>query len=91
MPTSRQNVAIDLCVAAVDKLTTESDIAGYIKAGMEEYDSPAWHCIVGCSFGSAVSHSRDNFIYLQLPVPRLRTADGSTRSGTCFVLLFKTE
>lgn len=91
MPEARQDVAIDLCVAAAEKFTTESDMAGFVKAGMEDYDGPAWHCIVGSSFGSAVSHSRNNFLYLQIPVPRLRTANGSTRSATCYVLLFKTE
>lgn len=86
----KQAAAINLCTAAAEKFTTESDMAGFIKAGMEDFDGPAWHCIVGNSFGSSVSHAKQNFLYLSLIVPRLRTATGSTRPETCYVLLFKT-
>lgn len=38
---------------------------------------PAWHCIVGKSFGSFVTHSRGGFVYFSM-------------DKLCF-LLFKTE
>lgn len=49
---------------------------------VQEFDSaygPAWHCVVGKSFGSFVTHSPGGFVYFSL--------DDSLLS----VLLFKTE
>lgn len=46
---------------------------------LQDFDSaygPAWHCIVGTSFGSYVTHSIGGFIYFQI--------------DKVYVLLFKT-
>ncbi|XP_019446234.1 PREDICTED: dynein light chain 1, cytoplasmic-like [Lupinus angustifolius] len=45
----------------------------------KEFDSsygPAWHCIVGTSFGSYVTHSLGGFLYFSI--------------GKVYILLFKT-
>lgn len=46
---------------------------------LQEFDStygPAWHCIVGTSFGSYVTHSLGGFLYFSI--------------DKVYVLLFKT-
>ena len=46
---------------------------------LQEFDSsygPAWHCIVGTSFGSYVTHSLGGFVYFSI--------------DKVYVLLFKT-
>jgi len=40
------------------------DIAKDIKTSMDSLAQPSWHCIVGRSFGSYVSHEQGSFIYL---------------------------
>ncbi|KAK9269160.1 hypothetical protein L1049_000929 [Liquidambar formosana] len=50
------------------------------RALKKEFDSlygPAWHCVVGTSFGSFVTHSPGGFVYFSL--------------DSLSVLLFKTE
>lgn len=47
--------------------------------GFQEFDSsygPAWHCIVGTSFGSYVTHSLGGFLYFSI--------------DKVYILLFKT-
>jgi dynein light chain LC8-type len=50
------------------KYKTESEIAKYVKQEADTAYGPLWHCIVGKSFGSMVSHSPGDgfggFIYL---------------------------
>lgn len=48
--------------------------------GLQEFDGvygPAWHCIVGTSFGSFVTHSVGGFLYFSM-------------DQKLYVLLFKT-
>lgn len=37
-----------------------------IKLHMDKLHGPAWHCIVGKGFGSAVTYNNKNFLYLYL-------------------------
>ncbi|XP_028807518.1 dynein light chain, cytoplasmic-like [Neltuma alba] len=50
------------------------------RALKKEFDSvygPAWHCVIGKSFGSFVTHTAGGFVYFSI--------------DSLFVLLFKTE
>ncbi len=57
-----QQDAIDIASVAMEKYTTEKEIAGYIKKEFDKKYDPTWHCIVGRSFGSYVTHESKNFI-----------------------------
>lgn len=37
-----------------------------IKLHMDKLHGPAWHCIVGKGYGSAVTYNNKNFLYLYL-------------------------
>lgn len=94
MPPERQQQVIEICLAAVDQYTKESDIAQYIKKTVEAIDSPTWHCIVGLSFGSCVAHSQDHFLHLEVQAPKLEAFQDFIPShgpnNACYILLFKT-
>ena len=53
----------------------ERDVAQSIKLEFDKKYGPSWHCVVGTSFGSFVTHDTKNFIYFYL--------------GPIAVLLFK--
>ncbi len=61
-----QRDAINLTSVAMDKYVAEKDIAGYIKKEFDKKHGPTWHCIVGRSFGSYVTHETQNFIFFFL-------------------------
>lgn len=73
MPESYARDAIDISLLAVDKNKQLKDIAFYIK---HEYDKKypgsgkategVYHCVVGKSFASAVSHETRQFIHLKV-------------------------
>jgi dynein light chain LC8-type len=50
--------AIEKAQEALNKFETERDIAQYIKKAFDESNGLTWHCIVGKSFGSFVTHDR---------------------------------
>ncbi|KAM7273767.1 hypothetical protein ACFE04_028431 [Oxalis oulophora] len=55
-----------LCEANSDnnqKKLNPTHIAMYLKKEFDRVYGPAWHCIVGKSFGSYVTHSSGGFIY----------------------------
>ncbi|MCL7031946.1 hypothetical protein MKW94_029305 [Papaver nudicaule] len=56
---------------------TPTQIALAIKKEFDASYGPAWHCIVGKSFGSFVTHSPGGFLYFSI--------------DNLFLLLFKTE
>jgi dynein light chain LC8-type len=51
-------------------------LAHALKKDFDSAYGPAWHCIVGTSFGSYVTHSTGGFLYFQI--------------DKVYVLLFKT-
>jgi dynein light chain LC8-type len=61
-----QRDAIDITSVAMEKYVTEKDIAGFIKREFDKKHGPTWHCIVGRSFGSYVTHETRNFIFFFL-------------------------
>ena len=58
-----QKNAIDVSNQALDRHNIERDIAAYIKKEFDKKYNPTWHCVVGRSFGSYVTHESKHFIY----------------------------
>ena len=58
-----QQNAIDVANQALDRHNIERDIAAYIKKEFDKKFSPTWHCIVGRSFGSYITHESKHFVY----------------------------
>lgn len=85
MPPAMQDHALR-CTASLlhlHHMTTSPKPSLLARALKKEFDSvygPAWHCIVGKSFGSFVTHSPGGFFYFSLDNPH-----------NLSFLLFKTE
>lgn len=75
MTEDMQECAIDCANEALNKFSIEKDIAAFIKKQFDQKYNPTWHCIVGRSFGSYVTHETKNFLYFYI--------------GQTAVLLFK--
>ena len=58
-----QNDAVQIAKQALDRYTVEKDIAAFIKNAFDRKHSPTWHCVVGHSFGSYVTHESGRFIF----------------------------
>jgi dynein light chain LC8-type len=58
-----QQDAIDTASTAMEKYTTDKEIAGYIKKEFDKKYDPTWHCIVGRNFGMYLTHEDKNFIH----------------------------
>ncbi|KAJ0237379.1 Dynein light chain [Hirschfeldia incana] len=79
MPLPVQNRAFGLSREILNATPGKADNKRLALALKKDFDSeygPAWHCIVGTSFGSYVTHSIGGFIYFQI--------------DKVYVLLFKT-
>mmetsp|Transcript_13966 Transcript_13966/g.30196 ORF Transcript_13966/g.30196 Transcript_13966/m.30196 type:complete len:120 (+) Transcript_13966:289-648(+) len=73
MPESFEVTAISICLEAVDRFRHLKDVAFFIK---HEYDKKypgsgkategVYHCVVGKSFASAVSHETRQMIHLKV-------------------------
>merc|ERR1711868_167246 len=63
MPEDMQSDAIDVANQAQERHNIEKDIAAFIKKEFDKKYSPTWHCIVGRSYGSYVTHETKHFIY----------------------------
>lgn len=70
-----QQDATEIAQDALKNNDIEKDVAAYIKKGFDKKHGPTWHCVVGRSFGSYVTHETKNFIYFYV--------------GQLAVLLFK--
>ncbi|MBA0578269.1 hypothetical protein Godav_016993 [Gossypium davidsonii] len=81
MPLAMQERAIRKARALVDAnnpgITKPTQVAMCLKKEFDALYGPAWHCIVGKSFGSFVTHAGGGFLYFSV-------------DKLCF-LLFKTE
>ncbi|GAA0185331.1 microtubule or microtubule-binding cytoskeletal protein [Lithospermum erythrorhizon] len=81
MPFSLQERAIcytrSLLSSTATNRPSPTILAGAIKKEFDLLYGPAWHCVVGKSFGSFVTHSPGGFVYYSV-------------DSLCF-LLFKTE
>ncbi|KJE90484.1 cytoplasmic dynein light chain [Capsaspora owczarzaki ATCC 30864] len=61
-----QSDAIEVAKTAMESFQVEKDIAAHIKKAFDQKHNPTWHCIVGRSFGSFVTHETKHFIYFYL-------------------------
>lgn len=75
MSEEMQQDAIEIATTALATYTVEKDVAAYIKKEFDKRFNPTWHCIVGRSFGSYVTHESKHFVYFYI--------------GQVAVLLFK--
>nr|CDS16710.1 dynein light chain [Echinococcus granulosus] len=62
MPIEMQQHALTCARDAMSEFRIEKDIAIYIKTEFDKMYKPTWHCIVGSSYGSYVSHESKHFI-----------------------------
>ncbi|XP_051148422.1 dynein light chain 1, cytoplasmic isoform X2 [Andrographis paniculata] len=80
MPLPLQNHAFKISRALLDSMASPKVDSKRLALSLKkEFDStygPAWHCIVGTSFGSYVTHSLGGFLYFSI--------------DKVYVLLFKT-
>ncbi|CAF1476362.1 unnamed protein product [Adineta ricciae] len=58
--------AVDVAAEAFDVCNNEKEVASHIKKEFDKHYNGTWHCIVGRSFGSFVTHERQCFIYFTL-------------------------
>lgn len=79
MPPFMQIHAVDCARKAYDSLEkfTSKTLALTLKREFDGVYGPAWHCIVGTSFGSFVTHSVGGFMYFSM-------------DQKLYILLFKT-
>ncbi|KAG9137968.1 hypothetical protein Leryth_022459 [Lithospermum erythrorhizon] len=79
MPPFMQIHAVDCARKAHDSLEkfTARSLASTLKREFDGVYGPAWHCIVGTSFGSFVTHSVGGFMYFSM-------------DQKLYILLFKT-
>ncbi|XP_020547480.1 dynein light chain, cytoplasmic-like isoform X3 [Sesamum indicum] len=82
MPLSLQNHAFMTARNILDSMPTSSklDSKRLALSLKKEFDStygPAWHCIVGTSFGSYVTHSLGGFLYFSIDKERRREESGA--------------
>ena len=66
MPEDRVKMAIRVAVDAKNKFQQLNLIAAYIKREFDKLYEPSWHCCVGDSFGSFVTHETGNLVYFFL-------------------------
>ncbi|CAF1563713.1 unnamed protein product, partial [Adineta ricciae] len=58
--------AVDVAAEAFHAFNNEKEVASHIKKEFDKRYNGTWHCIVGRSFGSFVTHERQCFIYFTL-------------------------
>ena len=66
MSEEMQKDVLDVANQALDKHNIERDIAAYVKKEFDKKHGPTWHCVVGRSFGSYVTHESKHFIYFYM-------------------------
>ncbi|CAI2384877.1 unnamed protein product [Moneuplotes crassus] len=76
MAEEMQQHAVDCAAYAFKEKRYLKDVASIIKNEFDVMYNPTWHCIVGRSFGSEVTHTLKHFVYFYW--------------GEVGVLLFKT-
>ncbi|CAD8107105.1 unnamed protein product [Paramecium sonneborni] len=76
MSDEMQREVIEVSRQAIDKSSTDQQIASYIKDELRAKYHGTWHCIVGRNFGSYVTHETKHYIYFYI--------------GQLAIMLFKT-
>ncbi|CAE8583259.1 unnamed protein product [Polarella glacialis] len=61
-----QQEIVEVAKQAMDKHSTEREVANFIKKEMDKRDSPYWHVTVGRNFGCYVTHETKYFLYFNI-------------------------
>lgn len=75
MTDAMQQDATEIAQDALKINEIEKDVAAHIKKEFDKKHGTTWHCVVGRSFGSYITHETKHFIYFYV--------------GQLAVLLFK--
>ncbi|KAM3136553.1 hypothetical protein pb186bvf_011356 [Paramecium bursaria] len=76
MSEDMQKEVLEISRLAIERSTTDQQIASYIKDDIKGKYHGTWHCLVGRNFGAAVTHETKNYIYFYI--------------GQLAIMLFKT-
>jgi dynein light chain LC8-type len=66
MTESMQQDAIEVSQEALKSYELEKDVAASIKKEFDKRHGASWHCVVGRSFGSYITHESKHFIYFYI-------------------------
>jgi dynein light chain LC8-type len=66
MPDELQADAIDIATQALDRFAVFAEVAASIKKEFDKKYNPAWHCVVGSSFGYFMTHNTKHFVYISV-------------------------
>jgi dynein light chain LC8-type len=77
MHANLQDEVKKVAIEAFKKFNEETQIAKFIKQRFDNDNMPTWHCVVGRSFGSYVTHETKHFVFFKY--------------GQTYVLLFKSQ
>ncbi|CAH8641358.1 unnamed protein product [Dicrocoelium dendriticum] len=66
MPQAMQERAIQVAKEALQKRVKNNEIGAYIRDRFDTEYGPAWHCVVGKSFGGSVAYEEQHIIYFKL-------------------------
>ena len=66
MEDEMRDFAIGQAIDALEKASTERDVASLLKKNFEEKYESVWHCIVGRNFGGYVTHEVGRYIYFYI-------------------------
>ncbi|VVC24692.1 Dynein light chain, type 1/2 [Cinara cedri] len=58
--------AVDYATRALEKYSTERDMAASIAESFNKRHNPTWNCIVGREFASSFSHGKGYFVHFYL-------------------------
>lgn len=90
MPFPLQNRAFSCARELLDSMPGKLDSKRLALALKKEFDSsygPAWHCIVGTSFGSYVTHSLGGFLYFSIDKVYILLFKTAVEVTLCFVFV----
>eukprot|EP00112_Aurelia_sp_Birch-Aquarium-sp1_P015212 Seg3351.3 transcript_id=Seg3351.3/GoldUCD/mRNA.D3Y31 product="hypothetical protein" protein_id=Seg3351.3/GoldUCD/D3Y31 len=60
-----RNEAIEFCVTACEKFSTNNEAASkMIKESLDKKFGSSWHCVVGEGYGFEITHEVKNLLYL---------------------------
>ncbi|XP_047381722.1 dynein light chain 1, cytoplasmic-like [Sciurus carolinensis] len=81
-----QQCLVECVTQALEKYNTENDIAAHIKKEFDKKFNPTWHCLVGRTFGSYVTHQTKHFIYFYLGQVAILLFKSGSKHRLCHTL-----
>ncbi|CAH0365098.1 unnamed protein product [Pelagomonas calceolata] len=66
VPVAIKDAAILAADAAMDKYSTEKDVATDLKRIFDVAYGGTWHCVVGANYGSSITHQTTSLLFFQL-------------------------